>query len=314
MKKCLYDTAERERLAYRLLPQEEEQWLARGGDLVHWSRLRAGDKSAATLVLLHGAASNASRWEEFVENSSLRGCCDMIRLDARTHASSVSSRRASLEMWCADLEALLEKARVQRPVLVGHSLGAHVAMHFAASRPEKTAGLVLLDPLVSEALSPKALAMKRRRVLVAFLEKAARALNRLGVHRRLVRQDLRAMDRAAREKLAQGGRALEDFIRSYSSVWADLKYMHAACYLRDMLEAGRASPAPQAIQAPVLAIAASGGTYTDADLMRRWAASLPEGTLQTVHCAHWPLTECPQEVDRVVAKWIRERFVLLAAD
>ncbi len=40
------------------------------------------------LVLLHGLASNLTRWSEFVEHSALRGWHDLIRIDLRGHGVS----------------------------------------------------------------------------------------------------------------------------------------------------------------------------------------------------------------------------------
>ncbi|MFG9450979.1 alpha/beta fold hydrolase [Pseudomonas aeruginosa] len=68
-------------LAYRVLPAA------------------AGARGPA-LVLLHGLASNMSRWSEFVERSALRGHHALIRLDLRGHGGSagdvlVSTARAA---------------------------------------------------------------------------------------------------------------------------------------------------------------------------------------------------------------------------
>ena len=45
----------------------------------------------------------------------------------------------------ADLAAFIDKLGLQRPVLIGHSLGALVALYFAAHYPEKLSKLVLVD-------------------------------------------------------------------------------------------------------------------------------------------------------------------------
>ena len=310
--RSLYDPEERTRLAPRLLPGETAHWLERDGAMIHWMRRRApagAEDVRGTLVLVHGAASNASRWEEFVETAPLCRSRETIRLNLRGHASSSCSKRASLEIWSDDLEGMLAAAGVEHPVLVGHSLGAHVVMHLAARRPGLASGLVLLDPLVSAALSQRALNMQRRRPWVRLLEALARAVNACGVHRRLQPQDLRAMDARAREKIARGGRELEDFVREYSSPWADLRYIHAACYLRDMLEAARRSPAPGRLTAPTLVIAASSGVYTDPALLAQWADRLPQGEVRTVQCLHWPLTECPHQVSRVIEEWLQKNAV-----
>ena len=112
----------------------------------------------------------------------------------------------------------------------------------------------------------------------------------------------------AREMIAKGGDELKAFIEQYSSAKADLQYIHLAPYLRDLLEVGRRTPAPEMIRCPALVIAASSGTFTDPTAMAAWTKQLADGEIATVECAHWPMTECPQEVSAVIEDWIGRHF------
>lgn len=300
-----YNPSEREALAYRLLPGEERSGLARADGWISWSRVRARSESASeTVVLLHGVASNGSRWEEFVEKTQLRGYCDMIRMDLRGHGASVCSRKVRLEDWCADLEAVLDAAGVQKAVVIGHSLGAQVAMNFAANYPERMRALVLLDPLVSSALTDRARGMRRKLPMLRVAEAVTRAMNAVGFVRKIRAQDLRAMDEKAREKIAGGGRELEEFIKQYSSAKADLQYIHLAPYLRDLIEVGRETPQGSRIVCPTLVVGSSAGTFTDEKAMQKWVTELPDASMCAVKCAHWPMTECPQEVAQRIETWL----------
>jgi pimeloyl-ACP methyl ester carboxylesterase len=51
----------------------------------------------------------------------------------------------SLAQHDADLLALLDRVGLTRPVIFGHSLGAHIAVRFAAHHPERVDRLVLFD-------------------------------------------------------------------------------------------------------------------------------------------------------------------------
>ena len=55
-------------------------------------------------------------------------------------------------------------------------------------------------------------------------------------------------------------------------------------------------------------IAASSGTFTDEKAMAAWVARMPQARIQAVHCAHWPMTECPQEVSAAVSSWMKDVF------
>lgn len=301
-----YSPSEKQGLAYRLLPGEERHGFWRHNAWLHWSMVRCRASCRGTVVLLHGVASNGSRWEEFVEGTPLRKHWDIIRMDLRGHAASVCSRKARIEDWCGDVAAILDAADVDRAVVVGHSLGAQVAMNFARFYSDRVRALVLLDPLVTAALTPKARGMRRKLPMLRVAEAVTRTMNAMGFVRKIGPQDLRAMDEQAREKIAKGGRELEEFIAQYSSAKTDLQYIHLAPYLRDLLEVGRKSPRAESIRCPTLVIGSSSGTFTEKEAMAGWVGQLPDGQMRVVTCAHWPMTECPQEVSGVIDRWIEE--------
>src|SRR6185369_9566812 len=51
----------------------------------------------------------------------------------------------TLEQWSDDVRTVMEAAGSQRAVLLGHDTGGQMAMLFAATYPDKTSALVLLD-------------------------------------------------------------------------------------------------------------------------------------------------------------------------
>jgi pimeloyl-ACP methyl ester carboxylesterase len=71
----------------------------------------------------------------------------------------VEQRPFTLETWAGDLRALLTALDIDKPVLVGHSLGSAVALKYALSFPGASAGLVLMgaDPDLAN-LAPRMLA------------------------------------------------------------------------------------------------------------------------------------------------------------
>ena len=99
---------EKEKLAYRLLDGETAKRLERPGASLRYSVLPCAGEKVGTVIFLHGVASNGSRWEEFIEKTSLKQAFDILRCDLRGHAASVSSRQARLEDWCGDVAAILQ--------------------------------------------------------------------------------------------------------------------------------------------------------------------------------------------------------------
>jgi pimeloyl-ACP methyl ester carboxylesterase len=135
-----------------------------------------------------------------------------------------------------------------------------------------------------------------------------RGLNRLGLSRRtLVPLDLRQLDAMAREAL-RSKEAEEEFVRQYSSTWADLKHIHFAVYLQDLIELFRPVPPLESIGCPVLLLLSAGATFADPERTAQVIACFPRARTVTIDCHHWPLTERPDEVRGAIEAWCAQEF------
>ncbi|RPH43439.1 MAG: alpha/beta hydrolase [Burkholderiales bacterium] len=282
------------------------------------------------VVLLHGLASNLTRFTEFVEHTALDARHELLRIDLRGHGGSLSRRPISQEVWSDDLVALLDARGHAAAVLVGHSLGAQVALHCAARHPARIRGLVLIDPVFRDALLPRWRRLARAGPLLAAAAASVRALNALGMHRRgLPPLDLRALDETARQALASP-RAEAEFIRRYSSTRADLRTTATAVYLQDLVEMFRPVPPlspplspspPPSLEPslepppplPTLVLQSTAAHFADPRQMRDRLAG-PRTTVVEIACNHWPLTERPVEVREAIERWCGARFGEGAAD
>jgi pimeloyl-ACP methyl ester carboxylesterase len=271
---------------------------------IRYARLPSG---LPPVLLLHGLASNLSRFSEFVDHTSLDIRHDLLRVDLRGHGGSHSRRPISHEIWSDDLVALLDARGHAGAVLVGHSLGAQVALHCAARHPSRTRGLVLIDPVFRDALLPRWHRLARAGPLLAGAAATVRALNALGLHRRsLPPLDLRELDEAARRAPASP-RAEAEFIRQYSSFGADLRTTSTAVYLQDLVEMFRTVPTSTERQPPTLVLLSTAANFADPRRMRERLAG-PRTTVVDVACNHWPLTERPVEVREAIERWCEAQF------
>jgi pimeloyl-ACP methyl ester carboxylesterase len=244
-----------------------------------------------------------TRWSEFVERTRLAAERDVIRVDLRGHGDSPTRGRISLELWCDDLLALLDAEGAPHAVLIGHSLGAQVALACAARAPRRVAALVLIDPVFRAALHGRWKWIARAAPLFVAAAAVVRGLNALGLRRRSIPPlDLRALDELARASLGSP-QAEAEFIRRYSSTRADLRTFRSAHYLQELVEMFRPLAAPESIAAPTLVLLSTGATFAALPEMRAIAARLPRGEVRTIDCHHWPLTERPDEVRRVIETW-----------
>ena len=93
-----------------------------------------GNPEAPPMVLIHGMQDLARGLEPIAEG--FRDRYHVIAYDQRGHGDSDKPGVYALPHLVADLHALLAQLQLERPVLVGHSLGGHVVCHYAAIFPE----------------------------------------------------------------------------------------------------------------------------------------------------------------------------------
>ncbi len=253
-------------------------------------------------MLLHGAASNLTRWSEFVEQTQLRETHDILRLDLRGHGQSLYRGRIGLEIWSDDIAAILKQEGVAHAILIGHCLGANIAATFAARYPTMTAGIVLVEPMLRDALTGQLRTLHPYLPLLKLAAFLLLAANRLGLYRRRIESlDLRELDREFRKRLAEpgGGEAL---VKRYASPLHDLKIMPSANFLQDLVEVERPLPLEK-IHAPFLALLSTGRTFADPDITRALLSHLPQGDIQLLDAKHWIPTEQPQAMQNAIEAW-----------
>lgn len=103
--------------------------------------LHHGDPSAPPLVLLHGGAANAHWWDHLAP--ALAQHFHVVALDFRGHGDSDHPDALKVGGFSDDLDALLSHLGAPDAILVGHSLGARVALERAARVLPR--GLALID-------------------------------------------------------------------------------------------------------------------------------------------------------------------------
>jgi pimeloyl-ACP methyl ester carboxylesterase len=105
---------------------------------------RFGQSPAGTL-LLHGFGDGGFVWGPIVRLLQLRG--SFIAPDLRGHGDSEwdPQKRYTPEVYAADTEHILQSLELRDLVVIGHSLGASIAIRLAARHPERVRHLVIVD-------------------------------------------------------------------------------------------------------------------------------------------------------------------------
>ena len=97
------------------------------------------------LVFLHYFGGSSRSWKEVIKRLDDDFRC--IAVDLRGFGESdARGENFLLEDYADDVAGLIEHFRIERFVLVGHSMGGKIALAFAARQPKNLESLVLLAP------------------------------------------------------------------------------------------------------------------------------------------------------------------------
>ena len=254
-------------------------------------RYRDWGGSGRILIALHGSSAHAHWWDPVAPHLAPR--YRVLALDWRGHGRSAWPRPPAYrtEDFTADLLAVIEALRLDRPIVAGHSMGGQVAMAFAAWHPERLAGLVLLDARPAASMRRlRALRLLADRPRVEFASRAA-AIMRF----RLVPPETTAPAALVRQIGARGIQRLGPGRWVYR--------FDPACYrTRAPVDAW---PLLSAVTAPTLVMRGEGSTVLPRDVAERMVTLIPSARLDEVPGAHHHVTlDAPEAVANRLLAWL----------
>lgn len=103
------------------------------------------DGDGIPVVLVHGHALDARMWDD--QLPALADVATVVRYDLRGYGRSTRDA-ATPYSNAADLWHLVDHLGIERPVLVGLSMGGRVVVEAALAAPERVRALVLLDAVL----------------------------------------------------------------------------------------------------------------------------------------------------------------------
>jgi pimeloyl-ACP methyl ester carboxylesterase len=127
------------RIALQALPIKT---LQAGDDAFTYREAGAGE----AIVFLHGISSGSASWVHQLIHFRAQARC--IAWDAPGYGGStpLQEQRPSASHFERALQHFLDALKIERLTLVAHSLGAIMAVAFAAKHPDCVNGMILLDP------------------------------------------------------------------------------------------------------------------------------------------------------------------------
>jgi pimeloyl-ACP methyl ester carboxylesterase len=257
-----------------------------GGVVLHV--LLRGERTAPTLVLLHGAGANAHWWDHLAPELARR--FRTAALDFRGHGDSDFPEARVTGAFADDLEALLAHLDAPDAVLVGHSLGAHVALAHAASPGARTRALVLVDP--ARGLSP---GQKRATRLALSLGRTYRTREHAVARFRFLPGESSA-DESLRAAIA--GHSVRELPDGRFGFKFDPRWFGVPA---------RARTDPGAVRCPVLLLRGGRSGLLGEEAARAFAAEIPRCRLETVAGAgHHVHVDRPEETRARIEAFLEE--------
>ncbi|MFN4145517.1 MAG: alpha/beta fold hydrolase [Runella sp.] len=96
------------------------------------------------MVILHGLFGSSDNWLTISKTIAEAGF-SVYLLDLRNHGRSPHTDEHSYPLMAQDVLAFFEQQNLEKPILVGHSMGGKVAMTLAMQQPDVLEKLVVVD-------------------------------------------------------------------------------------------------------------------------------------------------------------------------
>ncbi|WP_058035143.1 alpha/beta fold hydrolase [Burkholderia pseudomallei] len=124
---------------------------------------QAGE-ACETVVLIHGVGMNHSVWSPQIDALTARH--RVVAYDMLGHGGSALPTVApTLDEYASQLERLLDALQIEQAHVIGHSMGALVALEFALTHPNRTISVVALNAVYDRTPGQREAVMNRAATL-----------------------------------------------------------------------------------------------------------------------------------------------------
>lgn len=228
------------------------------------------------IIFVHGAGGTQEQWRFQLRHAGPRW--NALAVDLPGHGESQGNGYRTIGEYRDFVRDLLAALRIERTVLVGHSMGGGIAQSFALAYPDRLAGLVLVGTGARLRVHPDILAAVRQ----GDMARAGQVISGWAYSRT-----------AMPATVAQGAEA---FARNRATV---LEGDFLACDAFDLMRE------ISAIRVPTLVVCGEDDGLTPVKYARFLAQEIPAATLSLIPGAgHMVMLERPVEFNRVLMAFL----------
>ena len=238
--------------------------------------LEWGDPSKPTIVLLHGGNQSAHSWDLVALHLADR--FHIIAPDQRGHGDSEWARDADYgpDQMASDALQLIDEWGIERPIVIGHSMGGMVTMRLTARAPGLPRAVVLVDvgPEVSQRGAEQIRNFVVRNVEFEHLDEF---IDRVAAYDPFRSRE--HMERTARYNLVH--RSDGKYVAKSDRILHDPDFRRTGADRRDVAEGF------QRFTGPTLLVRGASSNILEAGAAARFVAGLPNARLAEVpDCGH----------------------------
>jgi esterase len=242
------------------------------------------------VVILHGLFGSGRNWVPIA--NALADTHRVYLPDARNHGASGWGETMSYPDMALDVLAFIEREQLERPLVIGHSMGGKTAMALALEHPQAIGGLAVIDIApepYADQFSPYVAAMRGLDVAAA-------------TSRKEVQQALAH---------SLGGDAPVDFLmqnlrRHDERFDWRLNLLAVAVCMQDLCGFS-AQLLHQRYEGPALFVAGTDSDYVRPESQAGIERLFPRARLEhIVHAGHWVHADQPEALLCALRGWLRE--------
>ena len=239
---------------------------------IEYARIEVAPAGRAALVFLHEGIGSIAMWRDFPNRLAHATGCNAIVYSRYGYGNSEPAREPRDVRYMHDealvaLPELLDRLRLDRPILVGHSDGASIALIHAGGGGRPVTGVVAMAP----------------HVLVEDISIASIAAAKLAYE-----------TTSLRGKLARHHADVDSAFRGWNRIWLapEFRRWNIEEYL------------PR-IACPVLAIQGEDDEYGTMEQLRRIGAQVADAEfVELADCGHSPHKDQPDAVIDAISRFV----------
>ncbi len=212
----------------------------------------------------------------------------MFMIDQRNHGLSPQSEEFDYKVLATDLKEFIREHKLERPIVLGHSMGGKAAMNFAISNP------AMLDRLIIVDIAPKAYPVHHDRIVEGLKAIAINSLQSRNEADKILSEyvpeaDVRQFLLKNLLRKPEGGFSwkinLPVIDKNLEQISADIQF-------------------PGTYQGQTLFVRGVHSHYVKDGDRQRIKNLFPNSTLVTMDTGHWVQAEKPQEFVEVVRNFL----------